>query len=116
MAVIYGWKLSSYVGKFVVLPEPQNKDGQLSMAAQAKAMETTLRGESNGVLGTALLIDCDKVLKRKADVLWALGRGLRHSLGKQGVFNKGFSNSKKYWQGLAEGTSFDTRGHVLQVL
>ena len=73
MAIIYGQNIASHVSKSVVLPEPQNKDKKMSMAAQAKAMEHTLKRENNGALGTALLTVCDNALKRKVAIFLTIG-------------------------------------------
>ena len=110
-----GWSLKSFIGKSAVLPEPIQDGERMSMSAQAKQMEMAFRGDSSGVLHTALLVDLDKVIKRKADIFWCLGRGVRHSMGVQGVDNKSFDTSIAYWAGLARGGHMGDLVKVLQI-
>ena len=65
-----GWSLKSFIGKSGVLPEHMKDGEHMSMSAQAKQMVMAFRGDSSGVLHTALLVDLGRVIKRKADMFW----------------------------------------------
>ena len=80
----------------------------LSMAAQAKQQEQSLRSETNGILHAALTVELDLTIKRKANIFYTLGVGVRERQGLQSKMNVGFSEAISWWSDLASGGDFDT--------
>ena len=109
MAIIFGWKINRFGSGSAVLPEPMEAgEKPLSMAAQAKAQEQALRAETNGILHAALQVELDATIKRKAQIFYTLGVGIRSRQGKQCQKNVGFNEAMSFWSDLASGGDFDT--------
>ena len=78
MAIMFGWKINRFGSGSAVLPEPMEAgEKPLSMAAQAKSQEQALRAETNGILHAALQVELDATIKRKAQIFYTLGVGIR---------------------------------------